>query len=202
VTALRLLTGRLLSRRTRDLQDLASDRGWTWSAQDARWVEAFAGEPFGRGTGRRARGVLSGRSGDRELVALDYTCTTAASGSDPGQVHRYAVLALRLPAPLQRVELVPRRLPASVGRGLELESEAFTARYRLTADDPRLASDVLPARTLQLLLDRRPLAVRLQGRWAVSWAPGRLTVAALLVRLETLDALLDGVPRWVWSDRA
>lgn len=192
----------LLRRRSRALQDLAAEQGWTWSARDARWARELTGEPFGRGSGRRARGVLTGRSGGRELAAFDYAFATVGSGSDPGQVHRYAVLALRLPARVPRMELVPRRLPAFVGRGIELESEAFTARYRLTADDPRLASDVLPARTLQLLLDRPPLAVRLQDAWAVSWAPGRLVPAPLLTRLETLSALLDGVPAWVWSDRA
>lgn len=192
----------LLRRRSRALQELAAERGWSWSARGARWAREFAGPPFGCGTGRRVRGVLTGRDADRALVAFDYAFATAGGGCTPGQVHRYAVLALRLPAPVPRVELVPRRLPAFVGRGIELESEAFHARYRLTADDPRLASDVLPARSLLRLLGRPPLAVRLHGTWAMSWAPGRLAAAPLLVRLETLGALLDGVPSWVWGDRA
>lgn len=195
-----------VERRRRDgLHALAQQRGWQLVGRDDVWAGAFEGEPFGRGSSRRADGVLTGTHGGRDVVAFDYsfrTHSTDGDGQRQVRTHRYGVVVLRLPAPVLLVELEASRLPRLFGRGIELESEAFNARYRVRADDPRLAYDVLPPRTMQLLLERPDLSLRLLGGVALSWRPGRLEAADLLVRLETMTAVLDAVPAWVWEDRA
>ena len=191
--------------RRQALQTVARAHGWQLVRRDDVWVDAFEGEPFGAGSGRRAEHVLTGTHDGRDLVAFDYSFTTHstdADGQQQARTHRYGVVVLRLPAPVPLVELEASRLPRLFGRGIELESEAFGARYRVRADDARLAHDVLPPRTMQLLLERPDLSLRLLGGVALSWHPGRLVPAALLVRLETMTAVLDAVPPWVWSDRA
>ena len=55
---------------------------------------------------------------------------------------------------------------------------------------------------MQLLLERPDVALRLLGGVALTWESGRLDPTELLVRLETMTAVLDGVPDWVWRDRA
>ena len=67
--------------------------------------------------------------------------------------------------------------------------------------EPKLAYDVLPPRTMEALLTRPALHVRLSGIDALCWEGGRHSPAELLARLDTLSALLDGVPAYVWSDR-
>ena len=192
--------------RLRGLHALARRNGWGLTRRDDDWARAFEGEPFGRGSGRRAETVLTGTHGGRDLVAFDYsfrTRSTDGQGRTTTTVHRYAVAALRLPVPVPRVEVEAAGwVPRFLDRGLELESEAFNERYRVHADDARLAYDLLPARTMQLLLDRPDVAVRLLGGTAVCWQRGRLDADELQVRLDTVTAVLDGVPAWVWADRA
>lgn len=192
-------------RRQQALRALAQQQGWQLAGRDDVWTGAFEGEPFGRGSSRRAEGVLTGTHVARDLVAFDYsfrTHSTDGAGQRQVRTHRYGVVVLRLPVPVPLVELEASRLPRLFSRGLELESEEFNARYRVRADDPRLAYDVLPSRTVQLLLERPDLSLRLLGGVALSWRPGRLDPADLLVRLETMTAVLDAVPAWVWEDRA
>lgn len=184
-------------------------RGWSWAERDDVWVDAFEGEPFGVGSSRRAEDVIVGTYGGRDLVAFDYsyrTHLTDANGQHRTQVHRWSVTSLRLPATLPLVEVEAagwaRLLPRVLGRGVEFESEQFNGRYRVRTDDPRLAYDLLPARTLRLLLDRPDVSLRLLGGCALTWEPGRLDPDGLLARLETVTALLDAVPPWVWTDRS
>jgi hypothetical protein len=192
------------------LQELAAARGWSWTARDDAWTTALPGPPSRLGErGPRAEHVLRGPCGGRELVAFDAsvrTHTYDANGVASTTVHRSSVLALRLPVALPRVELEGAGrgdgLARLLGRAVELESADFRARYRVRADDPRLAHALLPARSLQLLLDRPDLPVHLEGHWAVSRAPGRLEPAELLSRLDTLGALLDAVPAWLWREHA
>lgn len=193
------------AQRARALRALAFERGWSLVRRDDVWAGELEGEPFGRGSDRRCESVLTGTYGGRDLVAFDYsfrTHTTDANGNRQSRTHRYAVALLVLPVAVPYVEVEPAGwLPRLFDRGVELESEAFNDRYRVRADDPRLAYDLLPARSMQLLLERPEVSLRLLGGAAVTWEAGRLDPHDLLVRLETVTALLDAVPGWVWEDR-
>jgi len=190
------------------LQAFARSNRWTWTARDDRWAEAFEGSPFGTGDSRKAKNVLQGTWRDRPMVAFDYsyeTHSTDSKGHRTTQVHRYAVCALKLPVALSRVELVPESFLGRFGtmlgmQDIELESEDFNRRYRVRADDPRRAYDVLPARTMEALLARPEAHLRLAGADAVCWEDGSHSPAELLQRLDTLDVLLDGIPSYVWND--
>lgn len=205
LAALAFAAARAQRRRDAALRALATQQGWSLVRRDDVWARELEGEPFGRGAARRCENVLSGLHRGRDVVAFDYsyrTTTTDGNGTPQQQVHRYAVAVVRLPCPLPRVELRPSRLPRLLGRGLEFESEAFNDRYRVGADDPRTAYDVLPPRTLQLLLDRPDVSLRLLGGCAVTWERGLLDPPELLARLDTVHDLLDAVPAFVWADRA
>lgn len=191
------------------LSGFARSQGWTWAARDDQWAARFDGSPFGEGDHRKARNVLQGAFRSRPMVAFDYsyqTHSTDGHGNQTTTTHRYAVCALTLPAWLPRFELVPEGLLGRVGtmlgmQDVELESEDFNRRYRVRCDDPKLAYDLLPARTMEMLLGRPALHLRLSGAEAVCWESGAHSPVQLLARLDTLAALLDGVPQYVWSDR-
>lgn len=202
------LAWRYEQRRRRLWAAFARAHGWQYAVEDPSLADAFGGVPFGQGRNRRATDVLTGTWRGRPLAAFSYSYQTRTSGQNgqtQTQTHWYAVVALRTAGFLPQVEITPEnllsRLAGALGfAGVDLESEDFNRRYRVIAQDPRLAYDVLHPRTMQLLLDRPPVALRLLGADAVSWDDGRLDPEELLVRLETVSDVLDAVPARVWAD--
>lgn len=186
----------------------ALSQGWAWVARDDRWTDRFAGDPFGEGDNRKALNVLTGAYRDRSLVAFDYsyeTHSTDSKGNRTTTTHRYAVCALSLPAVLPRLELVPEGMLGRLGtmlgmQDIEFESEDFNRRYRVRCADPKFAYDALPPRTMEALLTRTALHLRLADADALCWENGTHSPVQLLARLDALDAFLDGIPPFVWSD--
>ena len=201
--------GWLQAKKRRELfQQFAAGQGWTWVPRDDQWAHRFAGDPFGSGDNRKAQNVLQGAHRGRPLVAFDYsyeTHSTDSQGHRSTTTHRFAVCALALDAWVPTLELVPEgffgRLGTALGmQDVALESEDFNRRYRVRCDVPKLAYDVLPPRTMEALLARPALHLRLSGADALCWEPGAHSPAELLQRLDTLSALLDGIPSLVWCD--
>jgi hypothetical protein len=192
------------------LQAYAQSNGWTYLARDDSWCSRFEGTPFGQGDSRKASNILTGSYDGLPMVAFDYsyeTSTTDSKGHRSKTTHRYAVCALQLPAWLPELELSPEsaltRLAGHLGFGdVELESEDFNRHYRVSARNPKFAYDVLHPRTMQTLLGRPALHMRLSGADAVCWENGRLEPAELVARLSTLLVVIRGIPSFVWSDHA
>ena len=204
-----LHAGWLQAKKRRELlAGFAASQGWTWTQQDNSWTERFGGAPFGDGDHRRADNVLQGAYRGRPMVAFDYsyqTHSTDSQGHRSTTTHRYACCALSLPAWVPKLEMVPEGLLGRVGTALgmqdiELESEDFNRRYRVRCDNPKFAYDVLPPRTMEALLTRDALHLRLAGTDAVCWEDGRHSPAELLARLDALTVVLEGIPSFVWSD--
>jgi hypothetical protein len=204
-----LYVGWLQAKRRRELlQGYAASQGWTWTGRDDSWAQRFSGAPFGTGDHRQAANVLQGAYRGRAFVAFDYsfqTHGTDAEGRRSTTTQRFACCALSLPAWLPTFELVPEGLLGRVGtvlgmQDIELESEDFNRRYRVRCADPKLAYDVLPPRTMEALLARPALHLRLSGADAVCWENGRHSPSQLLGRLDALRVLVEGIPAFVWSD--
>jgi hypothetical protein len=190
-------------------QSFAASQGWRWVARDDSWAGRFQGTPFQEGDSREAANILDGTFRGRPMVAFDYsyeTHSTDSKGNRTTTTHRFAICALAMPAALPSFELVPEGVLGRVGtmlgmQDIELESEDFNRRFRVRCDDAKLAYDVLPPRTMEALLARPALHVRLYGVDALCWESGAHSPSELLARLDTLAALLDGVPSYVWNDR-
>jgi hypothetical protein len=190
------------------LHQFALGHGWTWTARDDSWAGRFEGAPFGQGDHREAANVLAGDFRGRPMVAFDYsyqTHSTDSEGRRSTTTHRFAICALGLPASVPSFSLTPESLLGRVGtmlgmQDIELESEEFNRRFRVRCDDAKLAYDLLPPRTMETLLARPALHVRLLGADALCWEDGSHSPAELIARLDTLAALLDGVPAYVWTD--
>ena len=196
LTALAGLALRVHRRRRAALRAFAEGRGW----RPVR-VRAPRDLPLGRGA-RRARRGLAGLEADRPVRAYEVV-VSRATGREP-HVAVWAVLELTLPAALPDLDLVPLdALSRAVARllppGVELESEDFARRYRVTAPDAPAAGAVLGPRTVAALLDAGPVRLRVRGDQVVCWSPGRLEPAGLAARLAVLRAVVDGVPGFVWQ---
>ena len=187
---------------------LAKQRGWTYAEEDDRYADRFSGTPFGTGSHRRARNVVTGRLGDRPIVAFDYsyvTSSTDAHGNRQSRTHRYAVCALSLPTFLPSLTVSPENVLTRIAGALgfddvEFESEEFNRRFRVRAEDRKCASDILHPRTLELLLAGEPLSWRVAGSDLIAWDGGLASPEQVVSRLELLSKVLDGVPSFVWRD--
>lgn len=183
-------------RRRAALRASAIEHGW--SADRLRPPHDL---PLGRGA-RRTRSGLTGSWAGRAVRAYEVT-VSRATGAEP-YVATWAVLEVGLPAALPDLDLVPLDpVTRAAGRllppGLEIESDDFARRYRVTTADPFVATAVLTPRTVQALLDGTPVRVRVRGDRALCWAPGRLEPDGLRDRLAAVTALLDGTPGFVWA---
>lgn len=200
----------VLDRKRRErLMEFATARGWAYAGEDPRLVEQWPGDPFGRGERRRARNVLTGQESGRAFTAFDYsyiTRSTDSKGNSSTTTHRFGVSAVPLPAYLGRVQVSPEdlftRAAGAVGlaRDIDLESEAFNRAFRVRADDPKLASDILPPRTMEYLVSMRPEAFRICGTHLLSWHKGRIDPAELVRTCAVLGRVIDGIPAFVWKD--
>jgi hypothetical protein len=198
-------------KRIQQLQQFCLGKGWQFVPADDEYAVRWNCPPFFQGRNRRARDVISGAIGTgaltRSFVAFDYSYVTDSNNgkSSSSTTHRFAICAVRLPAYLPRLTITPETTLSRLGNAvvredIDLESEAFNRRFHVQCPDPKFASDALPPRTMQALLARSPLHFRIEGCDALCWEPGVTTPIALLERLSTLSAFVDGIPEFVWHD--
>jgi hypothetical protein len=183
-------------------------KGWQFSPENSMLTQRWSGDPFNEGHSRRARDVVSGTVDGRSFVAFDYSYVTQESdgrGGTTSTTHHYAICALALPSDLPRLCLTPENALTRLGRAIgvddiELESEEFNRRYRVTCPDPKFASDVLTPRTMEMLLARPSLHFRVAGTDLLCWENGKTDTTNLLARTSTLSAFVAGIPSFVWHD--
>ncbi len=199
---------RLEQQRRAHYRAFAAERGWTYTPRDDTWVDRFDGRPFGCGGSRRATHVLRGSVAGRDAVAFHYRYLTRSHNGQQQttQTHRFTVVALALPAAVPWLELTGENVLTRLGSALgladvELESEDFNRRYRVTADDRRFAYDVLQPRTMEQLLASPTVNLRLCGADALLWDSGFADPEELPGLLAVLAQVVDGIPSYVWSDR-
>jgi hypothetical protein len=196
-------------RRRRELLAFCSAKGWAYVSENPAFVDRWRGTPFGEGTSRRARDVVTGVDRGRPVACFAYsyvTESTDAKGNRQETTHRFSIVSLALPVWLPGLEVVPdtllRRAAESLGlgAGVELESEDFNRRFTVTAHQSKFASDVLTPRTMEALLALPDTSWRVEGSDILSWEAGAVTPVQLLSRLAVLHAVVDGIPGFVWRD--
>ena len=211
VVAIAVAGYRMEQKRRDRIMAYALGRGWLFVAENPALVDSWPGEPFGQGDHRRARTVLSGREAGREFVAFDYSYDTHTQTSKGRRTttHRFAVCVVPLPTALGVVSVLPEnvltRAAGAVGMGgdTDLESEDFNRRYRVRARNAKLASDVLPPRTMEYLVqlpEEAVTAFRLQSTHVIAWRDGRLDPADVVRTCAVLDRVIEGIPSFVWRD--
>jgi hypothetical protein len=195
--------------RTAQLFQWATNQKWQFAPADDNWCVRWQGAPFGEGDHRRARNVIEGVSTHgTPFAAFDYsyqTHSTDGEGHRSTTTHRYSVCSLRLPAYLPRLQVTTENLFTRLGNALgatdiELESEDFNRAFRVHCDDAKFASDVLSARTMQLLLSRPHLCWRVEGLDIVCWYDGEQSPSSVIAAVATLGDVVAGIPQFVWHD--
>lgn len=189
---------------------LAAQRGWTYVEADDRWVDGFAGSPFGLGHSRRATNVLTGAYDTRPFVAFDYKYDTTETSTDSeGRTttrevsHHFSVAAIDVGAAFPPLEVTPegffsRMVGRLTNRDIELESEDFNRAFTVTCPDRKFASDILHPRMMEFLLTRPDAAFRFDRRFILTVRNGHASIAEVEASLALVDAVLDQVPEFVW----
>jgi len=186
----------------------AAANKWSFAARDDSWAERWQGTPFGEGSSRHARNVLTGQWKGRPFSSFDYSYETYSSNGKGGtttETHYFAVSAVTLPTYLPSLQVTPANLLSRLGNALglsdiELESEDFNRAFRVHANDPKFASDVLTARTMQMLLGRPRFSWRIEGGDILCWHDGEQHPAEVTARVATLLDVVAGIPSFVWHD--
>lgn len=188
----------------------ATANGWHFAVTDTTLTYRWQDHPFGEGDHRRTGNVVSGRHGPFDFVAFDYSYQTHSSdgrGNRTTTTHRFAVCAVDLPAFLPRLQVSPENLLTRLGHvvglsDIDLESESFNRAFRVQCQDGKFASDVLTPRTMEYLLAHPGAGCwRLDGQSLLCWAPNtEHTPASITAQLTTAEAVLRGVPQFVWAD--
>jgi hypothetical protein len=195
-------------RRDRMLQ-FARNRGWQYTAEVPALCDRWPGVPFGKGDHQRARNVLSGTESGRPFTAFEYsyqTHSTDSKGNRTTSTHHWAVTVVPMQGYLGRVEVQREsalgRMAGAVGlvQDIDLESEDFNRRFRVSATSAKLASDILTPRTMQYLLTMDAESWRTCGSDLVGFAEGRLDPAEVVKTCAVLGAVHAGIPTFVWKD--
>jgi len=200
-----VLTAVAAKRRRTAFTRLAAERGWRYQATDTRDLpRRWSWEPFGQGSSRRASDVLHGEHAGYRFAAFHYRYVTGSG--DDRRTHLIGVIALRLPAALPRIEVSPEGLIGSIAPGLvrtdiDLESEDFNRRYRVSCADRKFAVDILTPRTVEALLSVRPFRWRIDGSDLIAIDAATESPAAVLDRVAVLAGVAAGIPSFVWKDR-
>ena len=161
------------------------------------WLTEVAARLWTRG---RPNEMFAGDYRGRGMCVLEYVYTT--SNGKTTTTHVVNLIALNLPSALPPLTLtaesgVTRML---AGRDLELESQAFNDRFRITCADERYASAVLHPRMMEWMLHNPGLQWQLAGNALVSFAPGAFTVPDTVARLEAMTGIIDRIPPFVFRD--
>ena len=204
------VVGFLMEQKRRErLMQFALKRGWQYTAEVPALCDRWPGTPFGKGDHPRARNVLSGTESGRPFTAFDYTYethSTDSKGNRTTTTHRWAVTVVPMQGYLGRVEVQREsaldRMAGAVGlvQDIDLESEAFNRKFRVSATSPKLASDVLTPRTMQYLLAMDAESWRTCGSDLVGFAEGRLDPVEVVKTCAVLGTVNAGIPSFVWKD--
>ena len=105
--------------------------------------------------------------------------------------------------PMPPLEVSPRSVVGAfigrlTGSDLELGSPEFTRTFRVKADSPQFAADVLQPQMTQLLLTQPDIGWRFDGDSLVVVRKGQQSIEEIESTLVHMDAILDTVRRHVW----
>ncbi|CAN5350729.1 hypothetical protein BH11ACT8_BH11ACT8_15760 [soil metagenome] len=191
--------------RTTDLATYAAYREWRFSADGTGLESRFTGDPFGRGSRRRASNVIEGRFEGRPFLAFDYTYETG-SGDDHTS-HACSVLTMYLgdlggPIPLLQVSpqgSVGRFFSRIFGNDFVVGDPPFDDAFLVRTDTPAFATDVLHPGMRALLASYLDRGWRFQGDSMLMFRSGRHTPQEIDAVLASMRTIVDQVPAHVWS---
>ncbi|MDQ2624892.1 MAG: hypothetical protein M3Y20_07000 [Actinomycetota bacterium] len=189
--------------RRESLAAFAASIGWRYEANAVHLASRWRGTPFGRGSSRAVRHLLTGEFRGRQAAVLEYSFVTG-SGDDE-TTSTFTVTMLSLPAALPDLQLTAEGLNGKLARALgrqdiQFESEEFNRRWRIEAAVLKTAHDIVHPRFMEYMLAGPADPLRIEGTDAWTWHEERLDTTQSHARLSRLADIVDMIPRHVWQD--
>lgn len=163
---------------------------------------------FQTGSDRTVKHLLAGRYGQWQVVVCQYEYTTTSTDSE-GRTetttweHALAMLDMNvfLPKLHIRPENALDRLAAWVGaEDIDFESDRFSRRYFVQADDRRFAYALIDPQMMEFLLSLPDLCWEINGQWVAVHRSGNLEAAHVPLLLNALTGFRQRVPRLATAD--
>ena len=197
-------------RRRESIASIVTTNGLSYVGEDESLVDAFVGDPFGKGSRRRARDVVAGNRAGSPFQSFAYSYETEsqdANGSTSQTTHSFQVTWIPLAAHFPHVRITPdvgwlRALGSLAGHDLNTESAEFNGRWRVRAHDERMAHAILTGPMIERLMrdDVRERAVVFQGARLMSFAPKASDLTELPTVVGMLRDVAALVPPFVVAD--
>jgi hypothetical protein len=154
---------------------------------------------LGDGRWSRAENVVWNRSEGEDVRAFDLLVEQRTDQGARTVVRRYVCAAVALPFGCPRLEIVPRDAIGQLAGAIpssevELELEAFNRRFRVLADDRRLAVAFCDQRMMQALMGLPPGVSVAVNEDRMLLRAAELAPAEVLLLFEAARALRRSVP--------
>lgn len=197
-----VLHSRSYRRRRARVQAWAAERGWTYRAEAPELVDRWTRFPFGPGYDCRATEVITGTFRGRSCLSMSFQRTDKGERRDDSPVTSlHHVVAVPLPVAVPSLVMSPEhsgtRLQKFLGwQDIEVNSEAFNQRWRLTGQAPADVRRLLTPWLMDRLLapDGGGLTIVFEGVDVYAVRSGQQDEQTIEPTLALLSDVADLVP--------
>jgi len=163
-----------------------------------------------QGSKRYAYNVVDGKLDGRPMHLFDHhheTYSTDSKGNRTTHHHHRTFVCLEHDADLGRIEVRPEHLLDKVGAffgfdDVDFESEEFSRKYMVKAEDRKLAYDVFHPKMIEYFLTLGNFKVTTSGNLALfRRGSSRMSIEEIESTLLGADGFLDRPPRYLRKDR-
>lgn len=162
-------------------------------------------QPFSsRGGSPRCRNVVGGVYRGHHVRCLEYIYTVSSGKSSHDVHHAVAMVFVnhRWPDVTIQPEHFGHKVLAAFGaEEIDFESDEFSKRFWVRANNRRFAYDLIHARTMEYLLGSDWKRWHVRGNRVVAWNTGRLRPKMVQHRLDALIDFLNLIPRHIVSNK-
>ncbi len=192
-------------KRREALSALASRHGWAFTSDKNRGVEdRYAA--FGclqQGSGRYAYNIMTGPAGSRAVCAFDYhyeTTSTDSEGRTQTHNHHFSALVLETGSPLRPLFIRPENFFDRIGSwfgfdDIDFESDEFSRRFCVNAEDRRWAYDVISQSTMEFLLTSPEFSIQFAGEDVIAYRGSLFEPFEFEQALAVLAGMIDRLPK-------
>ena len=196
------------AQRRKELAAWCARRGFTFSAdRDRSFMERYPNfDCFRKGDqDRYAYNIMTGRWGERPLIAFDYhyeTVSTDSKGRRTTHSHHFSGVILHSALPLKPLFIRPEGFFDKVTEffghdDIDFESAEFSRKFYVRSPDRRWAYDVIHQRTMEFLLSQPTFTIEFDGPHALAFRGGTFGVAEFEQAADVIAGVLDRLPDYL-----
>jgi len=163
-----------------------------------------------QGDHRYAFNVLSGTSGQNEVLAFDYhfeTHSTDSKGRRSTQHRYFSFFILLLPDGFPELRITLEGLLSKIAQAfgyadIDFESAEFSRAFCVRSKDRKFAYDVCNARMIEYLLANRDLSIEIESQALALAFNSRLSVEQFESNLQRLLEIRSRLPNYLFAQNA